>query len=219
MNVARVKEKVKADFLALDFKQEGIKKVSSLLDGMGKHVTKFTPWKEYAYMPHVSFSIAYSNDHIFLKYFVKEKEIRAHANQLQGPVWEDSCVEFFVSFDGDEKAYYNFEFNCLGNFLAAFGPSKAERKFLDKEVMKRIVTQATIVHHEDDNIQWELTAAIPVSSFVHSSIGSLQSTGCNANFYKCGDLLSDPHFVAWSNIESASPNFHLPEYFGSVEFI
>jgi hypothetical protein len=84
--------------------------------------------------------------------------------------------------------------------------------------MKRIVTHASIIQHEDDDIQWELTAAIPVSSFVHSSISSLQGAGCNANFYKCGDLLSDPHFVAWSNIESAAPNFHLPEYFGSVEF-
>ncbi|MDH7461767.1 carbohydrate-binding family 9-like protein [Chitinophagaceae bacterium 26-R-25] len=217
MNIAQVKEKLKADFLSLDFKQEGIKKVSSLMDGTRRHVMKFAPWKEYAYMPHVSFSVGYSNDYIFLKYFVKEKEIRAHANQLQGSVWEDSCVEFFVSFDGD-GGYYNFEFNCLGNFLAAFGPSKTERSFLEKEVMKGIVTLASVIRHEIEDIQWELTAAIPVSSFVHSSIGNLQGTSCNANFYKCGDLLSDPHFIAWSNIESATPNFHLPEYFGSVEF-
>jgi hypothetical protein len=216
MDVSQVKENVKAGFLSIDPKQNGIKKVAELMDGMDKHLLKFAPWKEFSYMPQVSFSIAYSNDHIFLKYFVKEKEIRAHANQPQGPVWEDSCVEFFVSFDN--SGYYNFEFNCIGNFLAAFGPSKTERQSLAKEVVKKIITSVSIVQNEDDDILWELTAAIPVSSFVHSSVDKLQDTICRANFYKCGDLLSDPHFVAWSNIESATPNFHLPEYFGALEF-
>lgn len=217
MNVTPVKEKVKASFLSIDVNKEGIRKVTEIMDGLNRHALKFAPWKEYGYMPRVLFSIGYSDTHILLKYFVTEKEIRAYANHLQGPVWEDACVEFFVSFDGD-GGYYNFEFNCLGNFLAAFGPSKTERSFLDKEVMKRIVTHASIVRHEEDNIQWELTAAIPVTSFVHSTIDKLQGSSCNANFYKCGDLLSDPHFVAWSNIGSPSPNFHLPEYFGTLEF-
>lgn len=217
MNVAPIKEKVKASFLSVDLSKERIRKVTGLMDGLDRHTLRFAPWKEYGYMPRVLFSIAYSDTHIFLKYFVAEKEIRAHANQPQGPVWEDACVEFFVSFDGD-GGYYNFEFNCIGNLLAAFGPSKAERTFLDKEVVKSIVTYAGIVRHEDDDIQWELTAAIPVSAFVHSYIDSLQGICCNANFYKCGDLLSDPHFVAWSNIESAAPNFHLPEFFGVLEF-
>lgn len=217
MNVTPVKEKLEASFLSVDFNKEGIRKITEMMDGIRRHALKFAPWKEFGYLPRVLFSIGYSGTHIFLKFFVTEKEIRAHANHLQGPVWEDACVEFFVSFDGEE-GYYNFEFNCLGNFLAAFGPSKTERKFLEREVMKNIVTHASIVRHEDDDIQWELTAAIPVSSFVHSSIDKLQGMGCNANFYKCGDMLNDPHFIAWSNIESAAPDFHLPEYFGRVDF-
>jgi hypothetical protein len=216
MNVAPVKEKVKAGFLSIDFGQEGIKKMSGIMDGLHKHTMTFAPWKEFGYMPRVLFSIGYSNDYLFIKYFVQEKEIRAHANQLQGSVWEDSCVEFFVSFDNG--GYYNFEFNCLGTFLAAFGPSKNERDFLEKEVMKKIVTHVSIVRNEHEDINWELTAAIPVSSFVHTSIDKLQGVSCNANFYKCGDMLAEPHFVAWSNIESATPNFHLPEYFGTLEF-
>jgi hypothetical protein len=218
MNVALVKEKIKVRFLPLQPGKEGIRKVSDIMDSLNKHPMRFAPWKEYGYVPDVCFSVAHSDDHLLLKYFVKEKEIRAHANHLQGSVWEDSCVEFFVSFDGDNGGYYNFEFNCLGTFLAAFGPSKTERNFLEKAVMKNIVTHVSIIRNEDDDIQWELTAAIPASSFVHSSIDKLQGVSCNANFYKCGDMLSDPHFVAWSNIESATPNFHLPEYFGMLEF-
>ncbi|MDI3321019.1 carbohydrate-binding family 9-like protein [Pinibacter sp. MAH-24] len=217
MDVARVKEKIKTRFVPVQLCKEGIKKISDVMDGLDRHTMKYCPWKEYGYAPEVSFSIAHSHDCIYLKYFVKEKEIRAHANQLQGPVWEDACVEFFVSFDGD-GGYYNFEFNCLGTFLAAFGPSKTERKFLEMNVMKQIVTHASIIRNEHDDIQWELAAAIPVGCFAHSSIGKLNGISCDANFYKCGDLLIDPHFVAWSDIESPVPNFHLPEYFGMLEF-
>lgn len=212
------KEKIEAGFLSVDYNQTGIKKMSAFMDGLRRHTMKFAPWKEYAYVPSVSFSIGYSDDHLFLKYFVTEKEIRAHANEHQGPVWEDTCVEFFLSFDSDNGGYYNFEFNCIGTFLAAFGPSKTERKALPQEVIKRIKTLSCIVRHEQEEIEWELTVAIPISCLVHSSVDKLQNICCHANFYKCGDLLSDPHFVAWSNIESETPNFHLPGYFGILEF-
>jgi hypothetical protein len=212
------KEKIEASFLSADYSQAGIKKMSGIMDGLRRHTLKFTPWKGFAYRPQVSFSICYSNDHLFLKYFVKEKEIRAHANRHQGPVWEDACVEFFLSFENDNGGYYNFEFNCLGTFLAAFGPSKTERKALEQEVIKQIKTLSCIVQHEQEEIEWELTAAIPIKCLVHSSVGKLQGISCNANFYKCGDMLNDPHFVAWSDISCETPNFHLPAYFGILEF-
>ena len=198
--------------------QAGIRELSEAMDGLDRHVLKFTPWKEFDYMPGVSFSICYSPTHIFVKYFVEEKEIRANVCEAQGAVWEDSCVEFFVSFDNDEGAYYNFEFNCLGSCFASFGSSKLERVLLSHELVKNIITHTSIVRNEENDIHWELAVAIPISSFQYSSIKSLQGTNCRANFYKCGDLLSEPHFVAWSDIKSGSPNFHLPSFFGKIDF-
>ena len=51
------------------------------------------------------------------------------------------------------------------------------------------------------------------------SIESLKGVCATANFYKCGDDLPEPHFVSWNKIEAPTPNFHLPKYFGEIEFI
>lgn len=40
----------------------------------------------------------------------------------------------------------------------------------------------------------------------------------NANFYKCGDKLQTPHFLSWNPINLEKPNFHCPEFFGTLNF-
>ena len=77
------------------------------------NVLDMVPWPAFSYQPEVSFSIAHDDQHIFLKYVVHEKSIKATTIDHNGPVWKDSCVEFFVS-PADDGIYYNFEFNCIG---------------------------------------------------------------------------------------------------------
>lgn len=195
-----------------------IGEIAALLDGQEKHSLEFVPWPDYPYKPRVRFSITHSNDGIFLKYFVHEKFIRAAAGNINGAVWEDACVEFFVSFD--ETGYYNLEFNCIGTALAGFGKEKAKgnRVRLSDEIIRKIKYGSCICNGEDGTIHWELTVAIPLEVFVHHNISSLKGRKARANFYKCGDALPDPHFISWANIEAPKPNFHLPEFFGTVVF-
>jgi hypothetical protein len=39
-----------------------------------------------------------------------------------------------------------------------------------------------------------------------------------ANLYKCADATSHPHWLTWSKVDYNRPNFHLPDYFGELEF-
>jgi hypothetical protein len=39
-----------------------------------------------------------------------------------------------------------------------------------------------------------------------------------ANFYKCADKTSHPHWLTWAHVNYPKPKFHLPEYFGRIEF-
>jgi hypothetical protein len=39
-----------------------------------------------------------------------------------------------------------------------------------------------------------------------------------ANFYKCGDKTSHPHWLTWSVVDKPEPDFHRPEFFGILEF-
>jgi hypothetical protein len=192
-----------------------IEMVSLRLNELEKHLLNYTPWTAYPYKPEVQFVIAYSGDCIFLKYFVDEESIRAAAGNINGAVWEDACVEFFVSFD--DKGYYNLEFNCIGTALAGFGKEKGSRVRIEERIIRKI-KYGSKISNTDGNIHWELTVAIPLEVFAHHNLSSLKGRQCKANFYKCGDALPQPHFVAWSNIDAPQPNFHLPQFFGTLLF-
>ncbi|HEX8038127.1 MAG TPA: carbohydrate-binding family 9-like protein [Chryseosolibacter sp.] len=39
------------------------------------------------------------------------------------------------------------------------------------------------------------------------------------DFYKCGDNLPEPHFITWNDVKAPKPDFHLPEFFGRINFL
>ena len=197
--------------------QSAIAEVAILLDGVSKNLINQTPWVQYGYCPAVHFAMGYGNDSIFLKYYVSETSIQAANGTTNGPVYQDSCVEFFVSFN-DEKSYYNFEFNCIGTTHVGYGQSKGSREQLRNDLISQIKYQSVINNQQSRDIHWELTIVIPVSLFCYNKLDTLGGQNCKANFYKCGDHLPMPHFVSWTNINSEEPNFHLPEFFGSLKF-
>lgn len=194
-----------------------INEVSRLLNTVEKHKLEFVPWTGYPYKPSVVFSISYSPSSILLKFFVQEKQIRALNHIINSSIWEDSCVEFFISFD-DGANYYNIEFNCIGTGPIGYGKSKTHRELLDAGIVNQVKTLSNINSEKGKKVSWELTMIIPLSVFEHTSISTLSKRMCRANFYKCGDLLPEPHFISWSNIKSENPNFHLPDYFGHLQF-
>ena len=68
------------------------------------------------------------------------------------------------------------------------------------------------------SIKWQLSEIIPVSALFLHKIESLDGMQMTANFYKCGDLLTKPHFLSWSPIDLEKPMFHCPEFFGRILF-
>lgn len=209
LNVPQHMEFVRADSLGA---------IACGLNKGQKYRLAYTPWAAYPYKPEVYFSIAYCEENMYLQYTVKEKYVAAAHGKTNEPVYEDSCVEFFIGFE-DDPAYYNFEFNSIGTVLAAYGTEKTDRTLLSPEALKKINYQ--VLHQksgEDETRTWELTIVIPLSLFVFHSLPPLKGKTCRANFYKCGDRLPMPHFLSWSEIESETPDFHLPEFFGTLVF-
>ncbi|QEC58408.1 hypothetical protein FSB75_00420 [Flavisolibacter ginsenosidimutans] len=190
--------------------------IANILRNAEKHPLSFAPWPGYTASADVAFSIAYGDKNLYLQYVVKESIVRAATGKINGPVYEDSCVEFFIRFDND-KAYYNFEFNCIGTVLAGFGPDRNNRELLSEHVLQNLRCH-TVLQKENGAINWTLTVVLPFEAFAFHSLSSLHGKQGGANFYKCGDALPQPHYLAWSNIESESPNFHLPEFFGTLLF-
>ncbi len=179
-------------------------------------------WPEYPFRPSVKLFTVYSGEYLWIRFEVKGDYFRAKALVDQEAVWQDSCVEFFISTDGGnghnnglDTIYRNFEFNVLGVCLSAVG-TKSERRMLSHEEMKQILRFPSIERNnlpaEGACFDWNLSVAIP--------LGLLEICAgfpFTANFYKCGDLTTHPHFLSWSCIDAADPDFHLPQFFGVVE--
>lgn len=195
--------------------------INTVLDTLEKNNLDHTPWPQYNYKPRVRFALAYHHDCIFLKFYVTELAVRAKFRHINDPVYKDSCVEFFILFN-NEAAYYNLEFNCLGTCRLGFGAERTNRRFLPEECIRKIKylasLQQTTLPHDDRVTSWELTVLIPAEVFMQHGITTFQGINTRGNFYKCGDELPQPHYLAWNTIYAPEPDFHLPEYFGSLHF-
>ncbi|MEO7444304.1 MAG: carbohydrate-binding family 9-like protein [Ferruginibacter sp.] len=208
-------KELKVKYLSDSIDKNSIEKVSDFLDTFDRQKLDYVPWPKFPGKPKVDFAIAHDLTTIFLKYYVEEKYLRAENNIVNGPVHEDSCVEFFVSFDEGDN-YYNIEFNCIGIGFIAYGNSKANRVLLDTDLVSNLKTKSIIAPENDNVASWQLTLAIPMSTFIYTPAKELKDMSCRVNFYKCGDMLPEPHFISWSNIIAGTPNFHLPEFFGRL---
>jgi hypothetical protein len=198
----------------------GVEKISLALDKKERHPIKVAPWPAFTYRPKVDFSIAHDGNHIFLKYYVEENAVSAIYRETNGPVYKDSCVEFFIDFN-DEKGYYNIEFNCAGTGHIGFGKSKDGRQLIPKELVEEIKYQASFKTGDlpqPSTIRWELSLIIPVDVFYYHKLSFLKNKSCRINFYKCGDELPQPHYLSWNEMSYVGPNFHLPEFFRPAQF-
>jgi hypothetical protein len=198
-----------------------LKNASLLLDNL-TDVNKIDciPWKVFPYRPKIEFRIGHAGNLILLKFNVTEKAIGANETNINGRVHTDSCVEFFISLDGQN--YYNFEFNCIGTPHVAWGSGRHKREHLTEDTIRKIQVRSTLgsnaIPVQSGHFSWELCVLIPSACFTHDPGISFDGLSGNANFYKCGDELPEPHFVTWNPVGTVQPDFHCPEFFGKIDF-
>ena len=201
------------------------------LENAEKTVIDTINWSEFDYCPQVHFRMAYTDSSFLLHYKVREQSVRALAGVDNGEVWKDACVEFFVT-PANDGIYYNFEFNCIGTCLLAAGPTRHGREAASAEVISQIRRQPSLGKHpfaeRMGDTEWDITLVIPYTClFKHPGFSINPSPtlpfgegvgSVRANFYKCGDGLTVPHFVSWNPIDTENPDFHRPDFFGTVKF-
>lgn len=197
--------------------------VPALLDEqhVAFHPLDVVNWAAYPYRPEVSFRMAHTGRELLLHYKVKEASVRALATADNGRVWEDACVEFFVSPEGDD-CYYNFECNCAAKLLIQGGVWNERRPLAEPGVLAKVKRWSSLgtepFAERTGECSWEVTLVIPACAFFCHSLTSLDGLTMKGNFYKCGDKLQTPHFLSWSPIRLERPMFHCPAFFGTLVF-
>lgn len=189
---------------------------SSMEKYAGRGEVNVVNWSdEYPYAPQCSVLAAHCRMGLALSFRVCGKDLRATALEDNGRSWEDSCVEFFVS-SADGKGYYNVEITCIGSILLSFGSGRSDRRPLDS--VTRIIRRSSLPREAVDIRgglhSWSVDVIIPwdVIGYDRENLPS----SLKVNFYKCGDLTAHPHFLSWSPIDTPSPDFHRPEFFGEM---
>lgn len=159
---------------------------------------------------------------------VNDRYVRCVRTEFQSFVSNDSCVEFFVQ-PARAPGYFNFEFNCGGTFLCYYvtdpdrsAGSLAAYTPLAPEDGARVriyhSLPETVEPEIEEDAEWFLEFFIPFSvlSRYAGPLGEARGAAWRANFYKCGDETSHPHWATWAPVPEK--NFHLPQCFGVIRF-
>ncbi len=178
------------------------------------------------HFPKVQAKVAYHGHDIAAIFRVEDRYVRAVETSNHGRIWEDSCVELFVTPSSDIKTgFFNIEMNCCGKFLCCHQLTRGVdvRPMQDKDMSKFNVAHTLngpLQEEIAEPVIWCVEYTFPAEILSAYSSATMPAPGVvwRANFYKCADLCSHPHWLTWTQVDNPTPNFHLPQFFGELVF-
>ena len=167
--------------------------------------------------------VLYDDRAIYVQFQCVDRHIYSRTTELNGPVYKDSCAEFFAGTDPDAgPEYFNFEANCCGVFHLGFGSGRHDRRLITPELASRVEVASSergpIRDEKPDDSHWWVAARLPLdvlSEFTGRTVAPKPGDQWRANFYRIGGRL-DGQYACWSLIELPTPDYHRPEFFGQV---
>lgn len=170
----------------------------------------------------------YDDNYIYVIFRATDASVRCNTKEINGPVWEDNCAEFFFSPDTNSPLkYFNLEINCGGIPLMHYNAvAKNNIRTLEVEDIRKIeIAHSFIPENEQESMlpkTWTLEYKIPIAMLEKYSKVAHPENGVTwtANFYKIAHKSANSHYMSWSfvDIEPKDVDMHLPEFFGKLNF-
>jgi hypothetical protein len=178
------------------------------------------------FTPKVEARMAYDRDNAYVIFRVQDRYVRSVVQEYNGNVSGDSCVEFFFAPDPAKPlCYFNLEINAGGTPLIFYitKPMSGLTKLLPEEISQIEIAHSMprIVYPEiEEPVTWTIECRIPFSVLEKYAAVTRPAAGVlwKANFYKTGSRTSSPNYLTWSPVDFERPNFHLPQFFGDIQF-
>jgi len=182
-----------------------------------------------SHRPRACAKMSYDERNLFVWFHIEDRYVLSTRMNYQDPVYRDSCVEFFIQPRAG-SGYFNFEINCGGTLSVAYieDPTRDGNVFAKStpvaaELGRRVRIRHSapaIVHPEiSEPFDWQIDCRVPLSvleAYV-GPLGPLEGQTWHANFFKCAEDNSHPHWASWSPIGDAL-NFHQPQCFAPLRF-
>ena len=157
--------------------------------------------------------LCYDDENLYVHMRAVEKDIRALNTEPLSPVYEDSCLEFFFQLTGSDD-YFNFEINPNGVLNIGFGPKKTDRI----EIVRGDAADYFDIRTNRTEDGWEAYYRIP-EKLIRTFCPDYRFSGSiSANMYKCGNKTVNRHYLSWTDVDLAAPDFHCPQFFGKMHF-
>ena len=180
------------------------------------------------HFPTVSAKLTYDDRSLDVLFQVADRYVVAQATDHQQMVCNDSCVEFFFTpGTAISQGYFNLEMNCGGVMLFHYQREpRRDSKPLPRDMLQRIEVLHSMPVRIPSEIKtptiWHVAYRIPLRELSAFYPGDfcfpVAGAKWRANFYKCADKSSHPHWLTWSPVEKPHPDFHVPIQFGILEF-
>lgn len=183
------------------------------------------PWDNNGYKPETKVQLFYTENDIRIRFTSCEKKVRIEIKDINGPVYQDSCVEFFfIPCKEHNESYFNIEMNAAGIYILQVGQINTDRKLI-YDLPKSVLDIKTDIDENNymkfNNFKpWHVEYKIPfdlIREYVQEFRAESGHT-IYANFYKCGSKTEFNHYGCWQHITYHKPSFHRLESFGKLTF-
>lgn len=191
-------------------------------------IARFHP-RSSQHRPRTEARLLHDGNTLACMFRAEDRYVVARATAYQAPTHRDSCVEFFAEPRAG-AGYFNFEWNAIGTLLLWYidRPRRADGSFesytpVPQDVAGTIAAHASLKlplsEEHSDPLLWSISIRIPLTLFesVVGALGDLSGQTWRANFYKCADASSHPHWGAWADIGERL-DFHQSGRFGELIF-
>jgi len=183
------------------------------------------PWYEGGEKQSTAVRMLYDRRALYVQFRCRDRHVSAVETRLNGDVYLDSCVELFaMPLPAEGAGYFNVEINCCGCLHLGFGPGRAGRRLVPRELARRIRIETSVptpTKTEDPRDRaWWVAAALPfktLSDFAGFAVRPASGNVWRANLYRCGGR-TDPQYAVWNPIAWPHPDYHRPECFGEISF-
>lgn len=194
------------------YQLESLKEAPCISDSRWETISALSiecfPWQEFQYHPETMVKAALCPSGLVFRYETKETPVLARFRRPNSMVCLDSCMELFFCPQQSDRRYFNLEFNPFGTMLCGLGASREDRCLLNPDQgqfgIETLVTETG----------WTLRFFIPFS-FVETYFTKMEFP-FRANFYKCAEEVSRPHFGCWNEVKTPDPDFHQSDFFGLI---
>ena len=157
-----------------------------------------------SYKPLTEVKLCYDDKHLYVIFRVQDRYVKCMTQKQNGPVWQDSCVEFFFSPDpNNSQKYFNIEINCSGYAHMAYQRvPRIDNDFFTAEDIRATRIAHTInglvVEEIEQPMEWTIDYRLPFALLAKYAEFPYPKKGTTwmVNFFKCAENNSHPHWLS-----------------------